>query len=232
MSWIDTEAICVGRRRLSGPDRLLTLLTPDHGRLAAVARGAALPKGEFGSALEPFGRARVILVPARGQGYYRVESADRIDFLDNVRADLGRTLAAGLMCAWSRALSREREGDMYALLWHGLSRLDAGDAAAPVAARFLWRLAEIAGVGPELSRCVACEGQGPPAALRVTPGGAVCANCRRSGDLVLDDEMWAALPGLCGRMDGNPSPPETDVARRLAAVAQGYLRRHFGEGLP
>jgi len=234
MRWLDTEAVPVGRRRLSGADRLVTLLTPDHGRVAAVARGACLPRGRLGSALEPFGVSRVILAPARGEGLYRAEGADPLCRFSRLSTDLTRCQAAGLVCAWARALAREEPSRArYALLVDALAALDEPThAVAPVVGAFLWRSAAHAGVAPRLDACVSCHADGPPVALRIDPGGGVCAHCRAGNDAPLENGLWEGLSAMADPLRPLASDLPDGTARRLVALAQGYLRAHFGRELP
>lgn len=233
MRFLDTEAIPIGRRRLSGAGKLVTVLTPEHGRLSLVARGAELPRNRIGSALEPFGVARVILSPAGGSGLYRVEAADPRVRWGGLSADLSRMQAAGLVCAWARALSRE-EGSrsLFRLLRHALTSLDNPDTpVAQAVARFLWRLAWLAGVGPDWSGCVACHASPPFSAFRFSPGGGVCPRCRERRDVSLEPELSQCLRDWAGGVDGAGDCAER-TARNLVMLAQRYLRHHFGEGLP
>jgi len=238
MRWLDTEAVPVGRRRLSGADRLVTLLTPDHGRVAAVARGARLPRGRLGSALEPFVVSRVILAPARGEGLFRAEEADPVRRFWRLSADLTRCQAAGLVCAWARALAREEPSPArFALLVDALAALDAAEpsgphAVAPVVGAFLWRSAGHAGVAPRLDACVACHSDAPAVALRLDPGGRVCARCRTGNDAPLAPELWEGLLAMADPARPLASDAPEATARRLVALAQGYLRAHFGRDLP
>ncbi len=232
MKPLDTAVITVGERRLSGPDRLLTLLSPDHGRIRAVVRGACLPNNEIGGALAPFGVARVILSP--GRWLFRVEAADRISSFSRVQADLPRMLGGGLICAWARSLSREPEGAaVYRLLHRSLLVLDRSDASvAAVVARFIWQMTVLSGVGPLLSRCVHCQSTGTLTGIRFDPGGGVCATCRTGGDVTLSQSAWVALSAV---LDNSNAPWQTvpeETARRLVAMGQGYLRHHFGARLP
>lgn len=234
MRWLDTPAVPVGRRRLAGADRLVFLLTPEHGRVAAVARGTRLARGWLGSALEPFVVSRVVLSPARGEGLYRAESADPERRFPTLTLDLTRCLAAGLTCAWARALSREEPAPArFALLTDSLAALDdPAGPVAPVVGAFLWRMAGHAGVAPRLDACVACRGEGPPAALRLNPGGRVCPACRSDADVPLEPALWEALAAMAAP-DGPLDPAVPDAgARRLVALAQRYLRAHFGHALP
>ncbi|MFQ5507904.1 MAG: DNA repair protein RecO [Leptospirillia bacterium] len=235
MNWVDTEAISVGRRRLDGADRLLHLLTPDHGRLTAVARGVCLAKNRFGSALEPFGVARVILSPGRGEGLFRVESADRLAYFSRLSDDFSRLQAAALVSAWARSLSRETANPaLYDTLKNTLSALDDAAPVASGVAACLWRFAADAGVQPVLGHCVGCGTENGVRGLRFDPGGVVCGNCRTSGDVPLAAPLIAGL-----RAAGMPIAAESGAARagfvadetvyrRLVGLAQSYLRSHFG----
>lgn len=221
----------MGRRPLSGADRLVTLMTPEFGRIAAVVRGVRLARSPVGSALEPFGVARVILTPARSAGLFRVDAADRVRRLEGIGGDLARTQGAGLVCAWSRALAREEASPAgYRLLVDTLDRLNEPSArVAPEVAGFLWELAALSGVGPVLDRCVACSAPPPFAAFRISPGGGICNRCREGADPALADDLWTGLAAL---VHGKPDDLPESAARPLVALAQGYLRAHFGERLP
>jgi DNA repair protein RecO (recombination protein O) len=234
MRWLDTPAVPVGRRRLSGADRLVTLLTPDHGRVAVVARGACLPRGRLGSALEPFAVCRVVLAPARSEGLYRAEGADAVRRFWRLSADLTRCQAAGLVCAWARALAREEAAPArFGLLVDALAALDAQEhAVAPVVGAFLWRAAGQAGVAPRLDACVSCRSDAPPAALRLDPGGRVCARCRTGADATLAPDLWEGLVAMADAGRPLASDLADATARRLVGLAQGYLRVHFGRDLP
>jgi len=231
--WVDTEAICVGRRRLSGADRLVTLLAPDLGRVMAVARGDCLPRNRQGGALEPFGVSRVVLLPTRGGGLFRVDTAERVRHFPNLTSDLTRCQAAGLICAWARGLSREGEASgPYRLLASALALLDEGEPVLPLVAGFLWRMSGELGVAPDLSACAGCRLPGPHEMLRIDPGGAVCGACRKPGDLPVPPPCGPALAVLLAGADA-PLPVLSDqTARPLISLAQAYLRGHFGVGLP
>jgi hypothetical protein len=77
---------------------------------------------------------------------------------------------------------------------------------------------------------VACGQPCPAVALRLEPGGTVCGGCRAADDAPLEPEVAAGLVWAAGYpADG---PPGEGPARRLAALAQRYLRAHFGRDLP
>ena len=47
-----TQAIILKRRDFGEADRLLTLVTPDYGKIDVIAKGARDPKSPFGASLD------------------------------------------------------------------------------------------------------------------------------------------------------------------------------------
>ena len=62
-----TDAIVLSRFDLGEADRVLTLITPEHGKLKAIAKGIRRPSSRLGGSLEPFAELRVAL--ARGRTF-------------------------------------------------------------------------------------------------------------------------------------------------------------------
>ncbi|MEQ1645716.1 MAG: DNA repair protein RecO, partial [Pyrinomonadaceae bacterium] len=54
MSLIETESIILRSYNLAEADKIVVLLTRDHGIVRGVAKGAKRLKSKFGSGLEPF----------------------------------------------------------------------------------------------------------------------------------------------------------------------------------
>jgi len=59
MPLIETESLVLKTYNLAEADKIVLLLTRDHGIIRGVAKGAKRLKSRFGSALEPFSVARV-----------------------------------------------------------------------------------------------------------------------------------------------------------------------------
>ena len=60
-----TSAIVLSRFDLGEADRVLTLLTPEEGKLKAVAKGVRRPGSRIGGAVEPFAELELLLVRGR-----------------------------------------------------------------------------------------------------------------------------------------------------------------------
>src|SRR5690606_33360082 len=59
------EAVVVSQHKLGEADRIVTLLTRQHGLVRAVAKGVRRTKSRFGARLEPFSYIDVQLHPGR-----------------------------------------------------------------------------------------------------------------------------------------------------------------------
>ena len=62
-----TDAIVLSHFDLGEADRVLTLITPEMGKLKAIAKGIRRPTSRVGGSLEPFAELRVQL--ARGRTF-------------------------------------------------------------------------------------------------------------------------------------------------------------------
>ena len=70
------EGVVLRTAKLGEADRILTLLTRDHGKVRAVAKGVRRTKSRFGGRLEPF--MRVALLIAEGRSLDVVSQAESI----------------------------------------------------------------------------------------------------------------------------------------------------------
>ncbi len=158
---------------------MLTVLTPERGKLRVVAKGIRKPRSRKAGHLELF--TRVTLLMAAGREMDVVTQAQAVDTHRALREDLLRgayaAYAVELMDKFTPEAQDGRE--LYDLLRSVLTWLcTVGDVG--VAARYYeLRLLALAGFQPDLRRCVA---NGEPIVAEaqyfsVVQGGAVCARC-------------------------------------------------------
>jgi len=175
-----TDAIVLSRFDLGEADRVLTLITPEHGKLKAIAKGIRRPASRLGGSLEPFAELNVAL--ARGRTF---------DVVTEVRVGHAwlalRDRLESAATAWylaelaDRSLEERHEArELYALLRRAYELLDAGMAPGRVARWYEMHLADELGQRPEVDRCVECDRMLEPSErFRWVPplGGVVCHRC-------------------------------------------------------
>jgi DNA repair protein RecO (recombination protein O) len=174
-----TEAIVLRRKDFGEADRMLTLFTPEHGKVRVVAKGIRKPASRKGGHLELFTRSRLLL--AKGHELDIITQAETVNAYRPLREDLLRgAYASYAVELLDRLMPDEQENrEMYALLRDALGWFcESGDLA--LSARYYeLQLLGLAGFQPELRRCavrgeeIVAEDQFFAPAL----GGAVCARC-------------------------------------------------------
>ena len=178
MAHYKSPGIVLRTIRLGEADRIVSLLTPEHGKVRAVAKGVRRTKSRIGARLEPLTAVEAMLW--RGRELDVVAQVEVTESFRHLRADLDR-LADGLaMLEILDAAAVERQGapELFQLLSGGLTTLER--APSPVVfGAFCFRFLQIEGVGPVADACVVCGRHLPLVAFSYADGGFCCAEHRR-----------------------------------------------------
>ena len=234
MPLYDDEAIVLRTRKLAEADRIITLLTRQHGVVRAVARGVRRTSSKFGSRLEPF--THVDLQLAVGRNLDTVTQAvTRDPFGAVISADYDRYTAASVMLETSEHLVAEEcepSVQQYLLLVGGLRAMTAGERRpGDVLDSFLLRSLAVAGYAPSFDGCARCGLEGPHRAFNPAHGGMLCPGCRLPGSAHPAPETVTLLGAL---LAGDWALVETaDVRSRkeAAGLVSAYLSWHLERGL-
>src|SRR3990170_5071964 len=222
-----TEAIVLRRGNLGEADRIVTLFTREHGRLAVVAKGARKPKSRFGGRLELFTHLRALL--AQGRTLDVVSQVDVVDPFAAVRNDLGRMSAASFVAEVTDRATPEREPQpaIFAALRQALRVIASGDAEL-AGHWYAAQVLSLSGYGPVTDHCVIC---GRPlrngAAFSLALGGSLCpADRARDPEAIPSSAVALAALGFLREM------PVAAVGRvtlppEQRAEGGGLLRRYL-----
>jgi DNA repair protein RecO (recombination protein O) len=175
-----TDAIVLSRFDLGEADRVLTLITPEGGKLKAIAKGIRKPTSRIGGSLEPFAELTVAL--ARGRTFDVVTQVSVGHAWLRLRDDLESAATAWYLAELADRSLEERHAaePLYTLLRRAYELLDAGMAPGRVARWFEMHLLDELGVRPEVDRCVECDRvlESDERFRWVPPlGGVVCERC-------------------------------------------------------
>src|SRR6476469_3264947 len=178
------EAVVLRTHKLGEADRIVTLLTRQHGRVRAVVKGVRKTSSRWGSRLEPF--THVDLQLAVGRNLDVVTQAEtRSPYGNLISADYDRYTAASVMLETAeRLVSEERQPSVqqYLLLVGALRAMTAGEHRSnDVLDSFLLRSLSVAGYAPSFWACAGCGLEGPHRAFSPAQGGALCTTCRVPG---------------------------------------------------
>jgi DNA repair protein RecO (recombination protein O) len=149
-----TQAIILKRRDFGEADRLLTVMTPEHGKLTLVAKGARKPTSHKSGHVELF--TRVDMLIQRGRDLDIVSQAEmQVPYLA-LREDLGRGAYASYVVELLDRFTGADDDDfpgLFQLLDDTLSRLCDETDPRLVVRYYEMRLLDLVGFRPELSTC-------------------------------------------------------------------------------
>ncbi len=178
---ITTKALVLRRSDWRDYDRMVTLLSPEMGRIEAVVRGCRRPKSPLINAAEPFCAGEFSLVEARGR--HTVTGCQVQECYFPLREDYVK-LTHGVYYLHLLSLSAlpgEACQDMFLLALKALAFLSYSDLPPELttAAFELHYMAHL-GQAPRMGECVSCGcALRGPAAFSERLGGGLCAGCAR-----------------------------------------------------
>ena len=116
MNQINTTAIVLSRTDFGEADRILTLLTPDHGKLRLMAKGVRRVKSKLAGGIELFSISDISYIRGRGE-IGTLVSTRLIRHYDGIVRDVNRTmLGYDLIKQLNKATEDEPESDYFDLL--------------------------------------------------------------------------------------------------------------------
>ncbi len=179
--YLTTKALVMRVTDYNDRDALLTLLTPEQGKLTAKARGLRRKNSPLVAPCQLLAYGEFTLFEYRGQ--YTVNEAHSLDLFSPLRRDLTKLSLGTYFAQAAEVVSQEDlpNPELLSLALnclHALSRLDFPEEK--VKAVFELRLACLAGYQPDLFGCHACGNQ-TPELFDISEGCLECVACRAAG---------------------------------------------------
>ena len=180
MPTYQADAVVLRRVDYGEADRILTLLTREHGKLSAIAKGSRRAKARAANGLDLFARSQMML--AKGHNLDVVAQAERRGDVRHISGDLHRTAYACLVAEVADKVLEERHpvDDVFQLVVTTIERLNAPQRSPRAeSAWFLMRILDVLGYQPQLFDCAGCNRPLPEAATWFSPllGGVLCRRC-------------------------------------------------------
>lgn len=224
------DAVVLRTHKLSEADRIVTLLSRQHGKIRAVAKGVRRTTSKFGSRLEPFMVVDVQLYQGRSLDVItQVESIS--SYGAPIAADYASFTAANVMVETADRLT-EAEGSLqqYLLLVGALRSLARHEHGPSLTLdSYLLRALSLAGWAPSFRNCAITGAPGPHSAFAVQLGGVVAEGVAPPGSVQLDQDtlnlLAALLAGEWDRAELAADSTRAQASGVVAAYAQWHLER-------
>ncbi len=176
-----SEAIVLFSLDYGESDVILTLFTPEFGKIKGIAKGARRSRRRFVGTLEPPSHISMNFFCSGKSDLVRVDDAKLLDGFNSLKADI-ETVSYG---SYFLELVNEMTGEgqvgveIYSTLLRFLKLLDAEKCHDLVARSFEIRFLDDIGLLPHLSGCVICREtpEGAKNFFSSAKGGLVCSTC-------------------------------------------------------
>jgi len=227
---LSTDAIALKRMDYGEADRIVTVLTPDRGKLRVMARGVRRSTSRMAGHFELFAHAHVLL--ARGRDLDTVTQASTVNAYRSLHEDMVALSHTYHMAELVDLLLQDHDPhpEVFTLLQHALSALDERQIAPDLVVRhFELHLLNVVGFRPELTVCLGCSEPIEPGSngYSVARGGVFCPSCsaREPSAPVIDVDTLKLLRFL------QRTRSARDLTLRAPADAskdaERVLRRHI-----
>ena len=242
MPLVRTRGIILRSLKWGDADRIITVYSPNVGKVRGVARGARRLKTRFGGVLEPFGLVDVTLFHKTPESLGQISQIDLVTSYSPIREDLTVMTAAARMVKMVEAITADRDPNpnMYATLVHGLESLRPDDDVVLTALLFQIHVLGHTGFRPQFNSCTEC---GTIAQQQLSQwfsprlGGIVCRDCgsRDVGRMLLLSKGSVAFIEQARRLSmSNLSRLKAigSVRAEVEAAMEAYFYAVVGKSLP
>lgn len=178
MAAAETDAIVLRYSDYKEADRIITLFSPEQGKITAAVRGVKKTTSKLRFAAELLHYGRYIFNESKGR--YTVVSCTTKESFYDVRFDVDRLWCATFMlnAAEKIIVEGQRDEALFLHLLKGLYEITyrQGGSVLGIAAAYLSGVLRAEGCAPELAACQECGGK-EPAFFDIQSGGVLCRDC-------------------------------------------------------
>jgi len=228
------EAVVLRTHKLGEADRIVTLLTREHGQVRAVAKGVRRTMSKFGARLEP--AMHVDLQLHTGRSLDIITQAETLhSYGDVLSGDYSKwTMANAVLETAERftALVEEPALQQFLLVVGALRTLaESTYDPALVLDAFLIRSLAVGGYAPSFDACSRCGVEGPHKWFSLAGGGSVCGECRPPATATPASETLTRLGNLMEGDWESAIASEARHQREAHGIVAAYLSWHLEHGL-
>jgi DNA repair protein RecO (recombination protein O) len=230
MATFRDAAVVLRTHKLAEADRIVTLLTRDHGKVRAVAKGVRRTRSRFGARLEPF--MHVDLQLYEGRSLDTITQAVTVaPYAAAITADYPAFTAANAVVEAADKLSPVEHlpaRALFRLTLGAVSALARGQVGpGAVVDSYLLRALALSGYAPSLTACAGCGAPGPHRAFSPAGGGMVCQRCRPPGAAAPAAPTVIQLGALLEGDWATVARAEAKAAAQASALVRSFAEYHM-----
>ena len=176
---VKIEGIVLKEMRFKETSKILTIFTPNYGKISAIARGAYRPKSKLTGSIQPFSYNNFIMY--KGRNFYYINQVDVIDSFYSIREDINRSMCGAYLLELTDASIFEEEENtrLFQLFKKGLKVLSTlKKDFLKFVLSYETKHISFLGYKPLLSHCIICGNKKiSDFKFNIDLGGVVCSKC-------------------------------------------------------
>ena len=229
-----TEAIALRISPFSRTSHVVTWLSPEHGRVTTVVKGACRPKSAFLGQYDLFATCELLFYRRDYDGVHAIRECSPLEPRDELRDDWRRITTASYLCDLiSRVVQPAQESaDLYHLLGSALDDLRQRPSTVEAILRFELAMLRHQGILPQLEFCPVCHTPDRPwLRFALASGRAHCAHTTPAAagepTMSVHRNIICHLQQLAQDRADTPSPDNTHLSlgsRRFLGI---FMRCHL-----
>ena len=181
MGVIKTKGIILAQNNMGDNDKMVTLLTPDLGKIGCAAKGARRPKSALmsGTQFLCFGEFLIY----KGVNSYSINSCEPIEIFYNIRLDVDKLKCAAEIAKIVNDVTDENQ-NTYKILQLTLNTIymisESDKDLNLILSIFKLRLLSIIGFRPIIEKCASCNEKEKLNYFSLRDNGLKCTPCAKS----------------------------------------------------
>ena len=196
MKQLKVSGVVIAENNMGDYDKMITLLTPNLGKISCSARGARRSKSLLlsGTQFLCFGEYQLF----KGSDTYKINSCETIEMFYNIRTDLDKLMYASYITKIVNDVTTENQNsyNTLKLFLNTLYAISETDKSLDlITSVFKLRLLRILGFAPNTKACVTCKTEEDLTHFSIKDNGFKCKNCSKqdTGAIQMKDSTQNAI---------------------------------------
>lgn len=180
MGIIKTKGIVLAQHNLGDNDKMITILTPDLGKIGCAAKGARRPKSALMAGTQFLCFADFVIF--KGANSYNINSCDPIEIFYNIRLDIDKLKYASEVAKIAQDVTDENQSSykVLQLVLNTIYMISESDRDMDfIMSVFKLRLLSIIGFRPIIENCATCNKKEDLVYFSFKDNGLKCDACGR-----------------------------------------------------
>lgn len=196
MGQIKVNGIIIAENNMGDFDKMLTILTPNLGKIGCSAKGARRPKSLLLSGTQFLCFGEYLLF--KGSETYTMNSCEVIEMFYNIRTDLDKLTYASYITKIINDVTTENQNSFNTLklFLNTLYMISETDKDLDfIASIFKMRILKILGYAPNITECVSCKTRENLKYFSIKDNGTKCIACGKqdTGSIEMKDATRNAI---------------------------------------